>query len=324
MKLKICWPESRDGTCPGAIATLSTHLGVGWNKRKAGADCGQPRFARFWAGSNNGNANPDCLMTTASELSVVEYFARLASSYGAGEYYRKRRAAALTEIERRLGKIESLLDLGCGNGTYLSGFREAIDPKFLVGADLSFRMAQEASRRRVTSAIVVADATLLPFRSTSFRAIFCSHVLQFVADLARCVAEISRCLAPAGTFIIAGGEFGVGERLKTLLGEVRWGALRAELPRPRNARTRHSLGDYQNAAQRAGLSVEPQGVDFTVSCADLAEFYRVRWLPLCDSGAQVTLAGVLDELVSERGSESFQMNESLLFCQQSRPTVTSS
>jgi hypothetical protein len=79
-------------------------------------------------------------MTPASDLSVAEYFARLASSYGAGEYYRKRHVAAVAELGRRLGKIESLLDLGCGNGTYLSGFREVVDPKFLVGADLSFRM----------------------------------------------------------------------------------------------------------------------------------------------------------------------------------------
>src|SRR5215467_8015226 len=117
-------------------------------------------------------------MTPPSDLSVAEYFARLASSYGAGEYYRKRRAAALVEIGRRLGKIESLLDLGCGNGTYLAGIKDALDSKFLVGTDLSFRMAQEAVRRGVTRTIVAGDAALLPFRSASFRAIFCSHVLQ--------------------------------------------------------------------------------------------------------------------------------------------------
>ncbi len=216
-----------------------------------------------------------------------------------------------------------MLDLGCGNGTHLAGFREAIDPKFLVGADLSLRMVQEAARRRVTKAMVVCDATVLPFRSASFRAIFCSHVLQFVTDLARCLAEIARCLAPGGTFIIAGSELGVHERLKMLLGDARWSTFRAELPRPRNVRIRRSLGDYQDAAQRAGLCVEPQRVDFTVTCADLAEFYRVRWLPLYDASAQVSLAGVLDELVSERGNESFQMNESLLFCQQGGRTMPS-
>ena len=261
-------------------------------------------------------------MTPASDLSVAEYFARLASGYGAGEYYRKRRAIAVAEIGRRLGKIESLLDLGCGNGTYLAGFREAIDPNFRVGADLSFPMAQEASRRGVSNAIIAADATLLPFRAASFRAIFCSHVLQFVADLPRCVAEIARCLAPRGTFVIAGGEFGVRERLKILLGDVRWSAFRAELPRPRDVRVRRSLADYQDAAQRAGLRVDAQRVDFTVTWADLAEFYRVRWLPLYEPSAQVTLAGVFGELVSERGNESFQMNESLLFCQQAGRTMT--
>jgi hypothetical protein len=82
------------------------------------------------------------------------------------------------------------------------------------------------------------------------------------------------------------------------------------------------LPDYQDAAQRAGLSVDAQTVEFTVTWADLAEFYRVRWLPLYDSSAQATLAGVLEELVSERGNESFQMNESLLFCPRPGRTMT--
>jgi len=262
-------------------------------------------------------------MTPVSDLSVGEYFARLASSYGAGEYYRKRRAAALAEVGRRLGKSESVLDLGCGNGTYLAGFREAIDPEFLVGGDLSLRMVQEAARCGATKAMVVCDATVLPFRPASFRAIFCSHVLQFVADLPSCLAEVAGCLAPGGTFIIAASELGVHERLKMLLGDARWSTFRAELPRPRNVRIRRSLADYQDAARRAGLSVDPQSVDFTVTGADLAEFYRVRWLPLYESSAQETLAGVLDELVSERGNESFQMNESLLFCQQGGRTTPS-
>ena len=157
----------------------------------------------------------------------------------------------------------------CGNGTYLAGIREALDPKFLLGADLSFRMAQEAARRGVTKTIVAGDAALLPFRSASFRAIFCSHVLQFVADLPRCIAEIARCLAPGGTFTIAGGELGVGQRLKMLLGDMRWAAFRAELPRPRDVRVRRSLADYQAAAQQAGLSVDPQRVEFIVTWADL-------------------------------------------------------
>ena len=107
-----------------------------------------------------------------------------------------------------------------------------------------------------------------------------------------------------------------------MLGDVHWSAFRAELPRPRDVRVRRSLADYQDAAQRAGLRVDAQRVDFTVTWADLAEFYRVRWLPLYEPSAQVTLAGVLGELVSELGNESFQMNESLLFCQQAGRTMT--
>jgi hypothetical protein len=142
-----------------------------------------------------------------------------------------------------------------------------------------------------------------------------------VTDLPRCLAEIARCLAAGGTFIIAVGELGVRERLKTLLGDTRWSVFRAELPRPRDVRIRRSFADYRDAAQRAGLNVDLQTVEFIATWADLAEFYRVRWLPLYESSAQVSLAGVLDELVSERGNESFQMNESLLFCQRAGRTT---
>ena len=248
------------------------------------------------------------------ELDTADYFARLAATYGAGEYYRKRREAAVAEIRREIDRVESLLDLGCGNGTYSTAFRACGLAKFLVGGDLSFGMLQEARHREAATALLSCDATVLPFRSDSFEAIFCSHVLQFVADLPRCLAEIVRCLRPGGTFIVAGGEFGVRERLKVLLADERWAQFARELPRPRDVHVRRSLIEYQQAAELAGLRVDQRQVEFSGSLADLAEFYRVRWLPLLEPSSRTSLSATLDGIVAHRGTEQISLTESLLFC----------
>jgi ubiquinone/menaquinone biosynthesis C-methylase UbiE len=248
------------------------------------------------------------------QLDTADYFTRLAATYGAGEYYRKRREAALAEIHREIGGVDSLLDLGCGNGTYLAGFRARGMTKLLVGGDLSLGMLHEARRRGAASVLLSCDATVLPFRSACFEAIFCSHVLQFVVDLAQCLGEISRCLRPGGTFIAAGGEFGVRERLKVLVGDQRWAQFAKELPRPRDVHVRRGLIEYRQAAESAGLVVDQRKVEFSGSWADLAEFYRVRWLPLLETSARVALSAILIALTTERGNEPISLTESLLFC----------
>jgi ubiquinone/menaquinone biosynthesis C-methylase UbiE len=248
------------------------------------------------------------------QLNTAEYFARLAQTYGSGEYYRKRRKAAVAEIRRELGEVQKLLDLGCGNGTYSIAFRAAGIAKCLVGGDLSIGMLREASKRGAATALVACDATVLPFRSDSFEAIFCSHVLQFVTDLPRCLGEITRCLVPGGTFVIAGGELGVRERLKVLVGDERWAQFSRELPRPRDVHVRRSLAEYQQAAEASGFRVDQRRVEFDGSWADLAEFYRVRWLPLLEPSSRTALSATLDGIVGERGSVQISLSESLLFC----------
>jgi len=248
------------------------------------------------------------------ELGTAQYFGRLAATYGAGEYYRKRREAALAEIRRQLGEVDTILDLGCGNGTYLMEFQKSIGPRHLVGADLSFEMLREARARSEACPLVSCDATLLPFRSESFRTIFCSHVLQFVGDLPRCIEDIARCLLRGGTLVICGGEFGVRERLRMMIGDERWAQFVKELPRPRGAHIRRGLVEYERAAETAGLRVDRRGAAFVGTWADLAEFYRVRWLPLVEASSRTSLTTVLEDLVAVRGGEQIDLAESLLFC----------
>ncbi|HKN00442.1 MAG TPA: class I SAM-dependent methyltransferase [Candidatus Binataceae bacterium] len=250
-------------------------------------------------------------------LKTAEYFGKLADTYGSGEYYRKRREAALAEIRRELGKIESLLDLGCGNGTYLAAFKESIGPRLIAGGDLSLEMLRQARRRLGGSSsamLVSCDATALPFRAGCWQSVFCSHVLQFVTDLPRCFSEIGRCLTPAGVLTVAGGELGTRERLRLVIGDARWAVFRDSLPRPRDVRVHRDLADYRRAAETAGFHVESRKVDFMATWADVAEFYRVRWLPLIDSSSRAMLSDILADITVERGTDQIELAESLLFC----------
>ncbi|MGO9451231.1 MAG: class I SAM-dependent methyltransferase [Candidatus Binataceae bacterium] len=250
-------------------------------------------------------------------LGTAEYFGKLADTYGSGEYYRKRREAALAKIRRELGSIDSLLDLGCGNGTYLAAFKESIAPRLIAGGDLSLDMLRQARRRiggSSSAMLVSCDATALPFRTGCWQSIFCSHVLQFIADLPLCFSEIARCLTPAGVLVVAGGELGTRERLRMVIGDARWAAFRDSLPRPRDVRVRRAMVDYQRAAETAGFRVDSRKVDFMATWADIAEFYRVRWLPLLDSSSRATLSDMLADITAERGTDQIELVESLLFC----------
>jgi SAM-dependent methyltransferase len=158
------------------------------------------------------------------------------------------------------------------------------------------------------------DAHVLPFKSAVWNGVFCSHLLQFIADLPRCLREIARCLSDGGTLIIAGGEFGTAERLKQMLGDARWSAFRSELPRPRGSHRHRTLEDYRDAATAAGFTVEARRIPFNCTAADLAEFYRVRWLPLVAPEPRAAMSTALDELMRAHGGEEIAMEEALLLC----------
>src|SRR5258708_32335088 len=56
---------------------------------------------------------------------VAEYFGRLAGTYGDGAYYANRRRAVIDAIAGEIANARDVLDVGCGNGAYLTKFVEA-------------------------------------------------------------------------------------------------------------------------------------------------------------------------------------------------------
>ncbi len=106
--------------------------------------------------------------------------------------------------QRRL----SLLDVGCGNGRFLSQALDAFPRLPVTGLDLSSPYA-DAARARLASwpqtEIVVGQAEAAPFADGSFDAVSCIYLFHELPprvrrDVAR---EIARVLKPGGAFVFA-------------------------------------------------------------------------------------------------------------------------
>jgi 2-polyprenyl-6-hydroxyphenyl methylase/3-demethylubiquinone-9 3-methyltransferase len=111
--------------------------------------------------------------------------------------WKRRRALLLAEA--RPG--ERVLDLGCGAGRFVAVLREAgAQP---VGVELAAE-ALERARRNVPGAdlrLAEADGTL-PLDHGSVDLVWCSEVLEHVADTPYVLTEVRRVLRPGGRLLV--------------------------------------------------------------------------------------------------------------------------
>lgn len=105
---------------------------------------------------------------------------------------------ALSHLPSRL---DSVLDVGCGPGTYLAKIAQLRDRSRLVGIDLSEGMLREA--RHTEAELVVADAQALPFPNGIFDTVLCMHVLYHVPNISLALSEIRRVLERGGRALVA-------------------------------------------------------------------------------------------------------------------------
>lgn len=101
-----------------------------------------------------------------------------------------------------LPKDPTILELGCGAGTYvryLAGLGQRV-----VGLDYSLPSLQRALKADPgrTSRYVAANGYALPFASMSFDLVICIGVLQAVSCPGRLLEEITRVLRPQGFVVL--------------------------------------------------------------------------------------------------------------------------
>src|SRR5262245_47471144 len=128
-------------------------------------------------------------------------------NYGIADWYDMECQAAPLESEtwerfvRLLGDGSgSLLDVGCGTGSYASGFASL--GWDYTGVDASEDMLRRAEAKGVRA--VRADATALPFEDGSFDAAVSVFTHTDVDDFAGLVREVVRVLRPSAPFVYIG------------------------------------------------------------------------------------------------------------------------
>jgi len=218
---------------------------------------------------------------------VAGYYDRLAWSYGEGELFGARRAAVLAAVAAELTGARKILDLGCGNGTYLAEFAARAPTGLVVGADLSSEMLRAAQGRLGTRAAVIrADATALPFSGARFDVVFMSHVLQLVMDTERCIAEVARCLIPGGRLISTVGTGGWRAAIGEILGSEAVQELAMLVESVRSRAPADDTARVAAACTAVGLEPTWRSAPLTVGWAAFEDWVRIRWFSMIDEVAR--------------------------------------
>lgn len=107
---------------------------------------------------------------------------------------RKRMAERIPDFERGL-------DIGCGTGTFLEVLRNKKSGE-LYGLDISKRMLRAAKRKHSGMEFLRGSALHLPFRDSSFDAVFSTMMMHHLTHEERVAAlgEIRRVLRPGGAY----------------------------------------------------------------------------------------------------------------------------
>jgi ubiquinone/menaquinone biosynthesis C-methylase UbiE len=99
---------------------------------------------------------------------------------------------------------DSVLDVGCGPGTALTGLASKARKGRVVGIDPSPLMVEIARRRNRNQiaagqvSILQADVTAIPGPDSAFDKVMCVHVIYFWESLETGLREIARVLKPGG------------------------------------------------------------------------------------------------------------------------------
>jgi SAM-dependent methyltransferase len=114
---------------------------------------------------------------------------------------------ALLDAAAPLTPGMSVLDAGCGSGSYLPSIRERIGGRgYLIGLDLSGANVLHAfeSAAGKNDGAVAGSVTALPFRDRSFDGVWCANTVQYFADreLPALFSEFQRILRPGGIVAI--------------------------------------------------------------------------------------------------------------------------
>ena len=113
-------------------------------------------------------------------------------------YFRALLRAVEARFYEEIELEQPILDLGCGDGHFVStAFSERLD----IGLDPWTGPVREAARRGSYSHVLQGSGYHLPFQSGVFASVISNSVLEHIPDLDRTLAEVNRVLQPNGRFV---------------------------------------------------------------------------------------------------------------------------
>lgn len=89
-----------------------------------------------------------------------------------------------------------VLDVGCGNGKFVSRLHKDRPDLQVVGMDISAGILAD-----VEKPVLMADAQALPFADDSADAVLALHMLYHVGDIEATIKELARVLRPGGVLV---------------------------------------------------------------------------------------------------------------------------
>lgn len=118
--------------------------------------------------------------------------------------------SAQTHLLLDLKDGDAVLEVGCGNGVFLSGLAERVYPSGrVVGIDHADAFVIEAQKNAAASphakviSVEQADAYRLPFADASFDVAHCERVLMHLEDPTAAIREMARVVRPGGLVVVA-------------------------------------------------------------------------------------------------------------------------
>jgi ubiquinone/menaquinone biosynthesis C-methylase UbiE len=132
------------------------------------------------------------------------YFDKMSSDYSntsTGKYSEPMHHALIEELKGK--NFRTLLDVGCGDGTFLSMILNKFDVT-VSGIDISSGMIEKSKELLDCRAnLKVGDSEHLPWNDVSFDAITCIASFHHYPDPELVLQEIKRVLRPGGILLIA-------------------------------------------------------------------------------------------------------------------------
>lgn len=160
---------------------------------------------------------------------VVAMYSRISPAYELwGKVVDRRARRRMLELAQ-VADGETVLEVGCGDGSMLESLARANPSGRTVGVDLADGMVtrtQQRLRRLRLPGVELrrADVRSLPFEDASFDVVTCAYVLDILPseEITQALTEVRRVLRPGGRTVIANAAR--AERRRHRLAELLYGS----------------------------------------------------------------------------------------------------